>query len=120
MYENFSIITFNAYAKKIFENDQERTKTFIQKDLIDLSDTTEPTTETTTQDLNVEYVTTEGQIVDTRLYLSSPVENADINDCYSLLLSIRNLFVLFLIIFVFFKVKTSIHNVLAKIFEIGK
>ena len=124
MYENFSIITFNAYAKKIFENDQERAKEYIQKDLIDVSDTTAPTTEVTTevttQDLDVEYVTTEGQIVDTRLYLSSPVEHADINDCYSMLLSIRNLFVVFMIIFVFFKVKTSIHNILAKIFEIGK
>ena len=44
MYENFSIITFNAYAKKIFENDQERAKEYIQKDLIDVSDTTAPTT----------------------------------------------------------------------------
>lgn len=124
MYENFSIITFNTYAKKIFENDQERTKTFIQKDLIDVSDTTEPTTESTTeattQDLNVEYITTEGQIVDTRLYLSSPVEHADLNDCYSMLLSIRNLFVVFMIIFVFFKVKTSIHTIFAKIFNTEK
>ena len=86
---------------------------------VDLEETTETTTETTeqtTQDLDIEYITTEGQVVDTRLYLSTPVSNADINDCFSMLLSIRNLFVVFILLFVFFKVKTSIHNVLSKIF----
>ena len=120
MYEDISNFTFNEVKTEIYSIYPETIQTIPEKDLIDVSDTQEPTTEVTTQDLNVEYVTTEGQIVDTRLYLSSPVEHADINDCYSMLLSIRNLFVLFLIIFVFFKVKTSIHNVLAKIFEIGK
>lgn len=90
--------------------------------IVDVGETTEPTTETTTEEAaqNIEYETTEGQIVDTRLYLSTTVNNADINDCYSMLLSIRNLFLLFLIIFVFFKVKTSIHTIFAKIFNVEK
>lgn len=73
-----------------------------------------------TEDLNVEYITTEGQVVDTRLYLSSEVSGADLNDVYSMLLSIRNLFVLFMLIFIFFKIKNIIHSVLAKIFDNGK
>lgn len=73
-----------------------------------------------TEDLNVEYITTEGQIIDTRLYLSSEVSGADLNDVYSMLLSIRNLFVLFMLIFIFFKIKNIIHSVLAKIFDNGK
>ena len=54
--------------------------------IIDLEETTEDTTETTevsTQDLDIEYITTEDQVVDTRLYLSAPVSGADLNDIYN-------------------------------------
>lgn len=97
-------------------------KIFFDLPIVDVGETTEPTTETTTEEASqdLEYETTEGQVVDTRLYLSTNVNNADINDCYSMLLSIRNLFLLFLIIFVFFKVKTSIHTIFAKIFNVEK
>lgn len=95
---------------------------FYDLPIVDLGETTETTSETTTETASqeIEYETTEGQVVDTRLYLSTPVNNADINDCYSMLLSIRNLFLLFLIIFIFFKVKTSIHTIFAKIFNVEK
>ncbi len=90
--------------------------------IFDLGEKTEETSEATTEAASqeLEYETTEGQVVDTRLYLSTTVNNADINDCYSMLLSIRNLFLLFLIIFLFFKVKTSIHTIFAKIFNVEK
>ena len=90
---------------------------------VDLEETTEDnteTTETSTQDLSIEYVTTEDQFVDTRLYLSAPVSGADLNDVYSLMLSTRNIVLLFFMIWLIFKVKTSIHSVLSKIFETNK
>lgn len=97
-------------------------KIFLDLPIVDFGETTGPTTETTTEEdsQDIEYETNEGQVVDTRLYLSTTVNNADINDCYSMLLSIRNLFLLFLIIFIFFKVKTSIHTIFAKIFNVEK
>lgn len=90
-------------------------------DIIDVSNTelsTEATTEATTTD--IEYITTEGQILDTKLYLSSEVSGADINDVYSIMLSTRNIVLLFFMVWLLFKVKTSIHSVLSKIFETNK
>lgn len=80
--------------------------------------TIETTTETTTEEqLDLEYITTEGQIVDTNLYLSTAVSGASNNDIFSMLLSIRNILLLFFIIFLVLKVKNMIHSVLSKIFE---
>ena len=90
---------------------------------VDLEETTEDTTETTetsTQDLDIEYITTEDQVIDTRLYLSAPVSGADLNDIYSIMLSTRNIVLLFFMVWLVFKVKTSIHSVLSKIFETNK
>lgn len=90
-------------------------------DIIDVSNTelpTEATTEATTTD--IEYITTEGQIIDTKLYLSSEVSGADINDVYSIMLSTRNIVLLFFMIWLLLKVKTSIHSVLSKIYETNK
>ena len=122
MHENISFIAYDTLSEKMYQTCK-KTNEETLKNIIDVSDTEEPTSETTeqtTQDLDVEYITTEGQVVDTRLYLSVPVNNADLNDVYSMLLSIRNLFVLFILIFVFFKVKTSIHSIFAKIFNVEK
>lgn len=115
MYEEiFLYLENNQIAKASFEE--------VKKDvpIVDLVETTEIIEEETTEQSDIEYITTEGQVVDTRLYLSSEVNGADLNDIYSLLLSIRNLFVLFMLMFIFFKVKNIIHSVLAKIFESGK
>lgn len=46
----------------------------------------------------------EDETVDTHMYLSTPVENATTNDIYTLGLSIRNVLLLFLLIWICFKV----------------
>lgn len=92
--------------------------------IVDVGETTETTTETTTeattQDLDITYITTEDQPVDTNMYFSAQVSDADINDLYSVALSIRNLLLLFFLFFIFFKVKNIIHVTLTKLFGIGK
>jgi len=92
--------------------------------LVDLEETTETTsetTQTTEQTTNeIEYITTEGQPVDTNMYFSSSVNGADLNDLYSVALSTRNIVLLFFLFFLFFKVKNIIHVTLSKLFGIGK
>lgn len=79
-------------------------------------ETTEETTEATTESTEeLEYITTENQKVETTLYLSTPVQNATLNDIYSLLLSFRNLFLFFMLFLLVFKCKTMIHNAWAKV-----
>lgn len=91
-------------------------------DIIDVSDTEVNTEEVTAEEVinDIEYITTEDQVVDTKLYLSTPVYNADLNDVYSIMLSTRNIVLLFFMVWLLFKVKTSIHSVLSKIFETNK
>lgn len=95
----------------------------IKKDLpiIDLEETSETTSETTEESTSeIEYITTEGQPVDTNMYFSSTVNGADLNDIYSVALSTRNIVLLFFLFFLFFKVKNIIHVTLSKLFNIGK
>lgn len=89
-----------------------------EKTLQNTEETTEETTEATTEtteDKQLEYITTENEKVETTLYLSTPVENATLNDIYSLLLSFRNLFMFFMLFLLVFKCKTMIHNAWAKV-----
>ena len=81
-------------------------KKAIQKNSEETTEATTETTEATTESTEeLEYLTTENQKVETTLYLSTPVQNATLNDIYSLLLSFRNLF-LFFMLFLIFKCKT--------------
>lgn len=87
-----------------------------EKAVQDTEETTEETTEATTESTEeLEYLTTENQKVETTLYLSTPVQNATLNDIYSLLLSFRNLFIFFMLFLLIFKCKTLIHNSFAKV-----
>ena len=90
--------------EKVVQNTKETTET--------TTETTEATTEITEE---LEYITTENQKVETTLYLSTPVQNATLNDIYSLLLSFRNLFLFFMLFLLIFKCKTLIHNSFAKV-----
>ena len=88
----------------------------IQKNNEKAVQNTEETTEATTENTEeLEYLTTENQKVETTLYLSTPVQNATLNDIYSLLLSFRNLFLFFMLFLLVFKCKTLIHNAFAKV-----
>lgn len=94
--------------EKIVQNTEETTE-----------ETTEAATETT-EDKQLEYITTENEKVETTLYLSTPVQNATLNDIYSLLLSFRNLFLFFMLFLLVFKCKTMIHNAWSKVHGKGK
>lgn len=76
--------------------------------------------ESTTEETDIEYITTEGQIIDNKLYLSAKVNNADINDVYSICLSIRNIVLLFFMILLLIKFKGMIHNAINRTFYIHK
>lgn len=108
------------YNYKIFKDDTENDE--ISEETTEETDeeTSQIIVELSTQDIDIEYITTEGQYVDNRLYLSTAVSGADNNDIYSMLLSIRNLLVVFILLFVFFKVKNIIHVTLSKLFNKGK
>lgn len=107
MYEE--IKTDNIYFKDIQSSEEAATPN---------DEFTEETSEeaTTTGECDIEYITTEGQIIDTRLYLSSPVVNASINDLYSISLSIRNILLVFGLLLILFKFKGMAHNAIHKTF----
>ena len=54
---------------------------------------------------------------DTHLYLSSEVENATINDLYSIALSTRNIVLLFCLIFLFMRLFGALKNVIYRIMD---
>lgn len=56
-------------------------------------------------------------VVDNRPYMSSEVINADINDVYTMVLSIRNVVLLWFLVWLLLKFKTMIHNVTMKYME---
>lgn len=61
-----------------------------------------------------EYDTT---IIDNRPYMSSEVNNATINDLYTMSLSIRNIVLLWFSLWMILKFKTMIHNAVMKYME---
>jgi len=72
---------------------------------VDTATATDITTEVeTTEEMEVVEPTVDtGQIVDDRLYLSKEYTDKDINDCYSMLLSIRNCVILLIMTIFLFK-----------------
>lgn len=64
-----------------------------------------------------EYITQE---VDNRPYLSSEVANADINDVYTMVLSIRNVVLLWFLIWMIFKCRGFIHSIFDIVLERSK
>lgn len=56
-------------------------------------------------------------IFDNTPYMSSEVANADINDVYTMVLSIRNVVLLWFLLWVVFKARTMIHSVLERVYE---
>ena len=80
------------------------------------------TEEATTEEVTTEEPTTEepqlvyfGSGTDTHLYLSSEVENADLNDIYSMLLSTRNVLLLFFLVFLILKVGSMLRDIFARL-----
>lgn len=81
-------------------------------------ETTENTTEENTEDTTEEI--TEGIIykdssADTHAYLSTEVENATINDLYTVALSVRNVLLLFVLVFFGIKAFGALKNVIYRI-----
>lgn len=64
-----------------------------------------------------EYVSQE---VDNRPYLSSEVANVDINDVYTMVLSIRNVVLLWFLIWLILKTRGFIHSILDIVLERSK
>lgn len=80
------------------------------------------TEEVTTEEATTEEATTEepqlvylGSGTDTHLYLSTEVENADLNDVYSMLLSTRNVLLLFFLVFLILKVGSMLRDIFARL-----
>lgn len=84
---------------------------------------TETSTETSTESTesaDLEFLTTEGQNVDTNLYMSCEVSGASINDVYSITLSLRNICLVFFLFIVLLKFKGMTHNAINRSFKINK
>ena len=81
---------------------------------------TEASTEASTESPDLEFLTTEGQNVDTSLYMSCEVSGASINDLYSLTLSLRNICLVFFLFIVLLKFKGMTHNAINRSFKINK
>ena len=58
--------------------------------------------------------------VDNRPYMSCEVSNASINDVYTMVLSIRNVVLMWFMFWLIVKTKSMIHNIVAKYMERGK
>lgn len=58
--------------------------------------------------------------VDNRPYLSSEVSGATINDVYTMVLSMRNIILMWFMFWLIVKTKSMIHNIVAKYMERGK
>lgn len=56
-------------------------------------------------------------VVDERLYLSDSYFDKDINDIYSILLSIRNLLLLFLMIYLLRFIRLVVHSAFEKLYK---
>ena len=78
------------------------------------------TEEASTEEASTEEASTEGIIfsdasTDTHLYLSTEVENATLNDLYSIALSTRNVLLLFLLLWLVLKLFGSLKNVICRL-----
>ena len=72
------------------------------------------------EEASTEEASTEGIIfsdasTDTHLYLSTEVENATLNDLYSIALSTRNVLLLFLLLWLVLKLFGSLKNVICRL-----
>ena len=83
------------------------------------AESTEASTEST-ESADLEFLTTEGQNVDTSLYMSCEVSGASINDLYSLTLSLRNICLVFFLFIVLLKFKGMTHNAINRSFKMNK
>ena len=84
---------------------------------------TETSTEASTESAesaDLEFLTTEGQNVDTTLYMSCEVSGATIDDLYSLTLSLRNVCIVFFLFIVLLKFKGMTHNAINRSFKMNK
>lgn len=84
------------------------------------TESTEESTEASTESAYLEFLTTEGQNVDTSLYMSCEVSGASIDDLYSLTLSLRNICLVFFLFIVLLKFKGMTHNAINRSFKINK
>ena len=84
------------------------------------AESTETSTEESTESVNLEFLTTEGQNVDTNLYMSCEVSGASINDVYSITLSLRNICLVFFLFIVLLKFKGMTHNAINRSFKMNK
>lgn len=83
------------------------------------NESTEASTEST-ESADLEFLTTEGQNVDTNLYMSCEVSGASINDVYSITLSLRNICLVFFLFIVLLKFKGMTHNAINRTFKMNK
>ena len=81
---------------------------------------TEASTEASTESADIEFLTTEGQNVDTSLYMSCEVSGATIDDLYSITLSLRNVCLVFFLFIVLLKFKGMTHNAINRSFKMNK
>ena len=86
----------------LYAKDIESTAQTNQESAESTETTAEASTEST-ESADLEYLTTEGENVDTSLYMSCEVSGASINDLYSLTLSLRNICLVFFLFIVHFK-----------------
>lgn len=77
--------------------------------------TEEPTEEVTEEPTEEPQLVYLGSGTDTHLYLSTEVENADLNDVYSMLLSTRNVLLLFFLVFLILKVGSMLRDIFARL-----
>lgn len=80
------------------------------------------TEEASTEEANTEEAITDGVIfldenVDSKPYLSSEVQNASVNDLYSIALSTRNILLLFVLFFFCYKIFGSLKNVIYRLMD---
>ena len=71
--------------------------------------------EASTEEASTEGIIFSDSSADTHLYLSTEVENATLNDLYSIALSTRNVLLLFLLLWLVLKLFGSLKNVICRI-----
>ena len=109
------IKTLNENIKTLNDNIQ-----VLNENLEEASTEEASTEEASTEEASTEEASTEGIIfsdssADTHLYLSTEVENATLNDLYSIALSTRNVLLLFLLLWLVLKLFGSLKNVICRI-----
>ena len=103
----------------LYFKDIESTEEVNQESTEVTEESTEASTEST-EGADLEFLTTEGQNVDTTLYMSCEVSGASIDDLYSITLSLRNICLVFFLFIVLLKFKGMTHNAINRSFKINK